>query len=81
MYFNQVVKGPVAESLRKNFFFWICTGLLVFYLLTFPLFGLFKYLAVNYPESILPVYFRIMLVLDCFMYLIFAYAFLWTKPK
>ncbi len=65
---------------RTNPAFWISIGLLIFYLGTFPYYGLFNLLAQKYMHMH-EMYTWVMIFLNYTMYLIFAGVFIWSKPK
>lgn len=65
---------------RQNMLFWVCTGLLVFYLGTFPFYGLKNTLVHDYID-VYWSYYYIVYILNCLMYLLFALGFIWGKPK
>lgn len=80
MYFKNLIHSKRILTFDKELEFWICCGLLLFYLGTFPLFGLYNYFLANYPQE-LRTYYVIMLILNSLMYLLFSFGMLWTKPK
>ena len=65
---------------RRSRMFWVATGLLVFYLLSLPLYGLWNTLVYDYPE-VFNQYWMVTMVLDALMYLFFTFAFIWGKPR
>lgn len=65
---------------KHNILFWVCTGLLVFYLGTFPFYGLRNTLVHNYKDVYLG-YSHIVYILNCLMYLMFTLGFIWGKPN
>jgi len=80
MYFKSLIHTERILTFDKELEFWICCGLLLFYLGTFPMFGLYNYFLNNYPQE-LRIYYVVMLVLNSLMYLLFSFGMLWTKPK
>ncbi len=60
--------------------FWVCMGLVLFYLGTFPYFGLRNKLF-YYHNSIFINYTWAMGILNYIMYSLFALSFIWGKPK
>lgn len=80
MYFKNLIHSKRILTFDKELEFWICCGLLIFYLGTFPMFGLYNYFLNNYPQE-LRVYYVVMLILNSLMYLLFSFGMLWTKPK
>ena len=79
-YFKNLIHSKRILNFTTELEFWICLGLLIFYLCTFPFFGLYNYFLNNYPIEF-RVYYILMLVLNIVMYLIFSIGILWTKPK
>lgn len=75
MFFYQLFAKPKAVILAKEPDFWICTGLLLFYSVTFPLFA-----SANLMKSFPPILANnvqyILIVLNVFLYLLFSIAFL-----
>jgi hypothetical protein len=60
--------------------FWVALGLLVFYLGTFPYFGLYNLLLTKHFK-LLVSYTWVEIFLDYAMYLLFAASFIWGKEK
>ncbi|WP_298118342.1 hypothetical protein [Flavobacterium sp.] len=80
IYFKQLIHSKRILNFDKELEFWLCSGLLLFYLGTFPVFGLYNYFLDNYPND-LKMFYIFMLVLNCLMYTLFSIGMLWTKPK
>lgn len=80
LYFKNLIHSKRILNFTTELEFWICLGLLIFYLCTFPFFGLYNYFLENYPIEF-RFYYIVMLVLNIVMYLIFSFGILWTKPK
>ncbi|MET0463468.1 MAG: hypothetical protein ABW007_09945 [Chitinophagaceae bacterium] len=80
LYFQHIMKTPEIFNLRSSMMFYICTGLLLFYLGSFPFFALFNYLVENYT-AFQKNYYWAMMTLSCLMYLTFTAGFIWSKPK
>lgn len=64
----------------ENSIFWIITGLLLFYLGTFPLFAMFNTLW-DLDKNLFRKYYSVQFILNWLMYLLFTIAFIWGKPK
>ena len=79
-YLLKFINSDDILNYKQNMMFWVSVGLAVFYLGTFPFYALRNTLYYNY-NGIFVVYQSIQLILDCLMYLIFALAFIWGKPK
>lgn len=80
LFFIRLVSGDMILRYSSMMMFWVCLGLFLFYLGSFPLYGMYNTLAAKLP-ALFNNYWKITMVLDCLMYLLFAYAFIWTKPK
>jgi len=79
-YFVFLVTSNNILYFWKDMLFWICTGLLVYYLGTFPYYGLRNTLALNYP-NLFTTYSYIVYILDSLMYIMFTFSFIWGKPN
>lgn len=80
MYFIKLVTSDAIMVYRSVMMFWICLGLLLFYIGTLPLYGMYNTLAGKYP-TLFNNYWIIAMCLDCIMYLLFASSFIWGKLK
>lgn len=80
IYFYQLIKSEQILFFYELSSFWFSLGVLIFYLFTFPFFGMFNYLANNY-RSVHFVYFHIVLILSIITNLLFAASFIWGKEK
>lgn len=65
---------------KENGMFWVCLGLLVFYIGSLPFYGLWNTLRNNYP-TLFNNYWIVQTVLLYCMYLFFAISFIWGKLK
>jgi hypothetical protein len=79
-YFVQLVTSNNILNFWKDMLFWICTGLLVYYLGTFPYYGLRNTLWKNYT-NLYYTYSYIMYILNSLMYLMFTFSFIWGRPS
>ncbi len=77
-YFIVLVTSDEILNFRTNRMFWVCSGLLLYYLGSAPFYGLRSIIISNYPRLMAPFY-TIVLVLNCIMYLMFAISFIWGK--
>lgn len=75
VFFYQLFAKPKAIFLTKEPPFWICTGLLLFYSVTFPFFAFVNYMS-SFPTIITNNLLYILIVLNVFLYLLFSIAFL-----
>lgn len=78
IFYLQLVSSNELLNFRTNRLFWVSLGLLIFYLGTFPFFGLIHVLYKSHYEVYL-VYKNIVMVLDSVMYIMFAISFIWGK--
>jgi hypothetical protein len=79
-FFIQLVTSDDILTFSQNMLFWVSLGALMFYLGTFPYYGLRNSIAYNYREIYI-TYSYIVYILDCFMYLMFIFSFVWGKPN
>ena len=79
-FFLLLISSDDVLQYRTNMMFWICIGLLVYYLGSFPFYGLKNNFAHKYLK-LLKIYNNIALILDCIMYLMFTFSFIWGKPN
>lgn len=80
LFFRIFTKGNKILEYRSTNMFWVCLGLLIFYLLSLPLYGLWNTLAVKHPK-LFDNYWIITMILNYLMYLLFTLSFVWGKPK
>jgi hypothetical protein len=79
-YFITLVTSNHIFSFWKDMLFWICTGLLVYYLGTFPYYGLRNTLLDHY-RNLYITYSYIIYFLNSLMYILFTFSFIWGKPN
>lgn len=65
---------------KTDMMFWVCLGILIFYLGTFPYFGLRNILFLKY-KALFWNYTYLFFILNYIMYLLFAISFIWGKPN
>jgi hypothetical protein len=80
LFFYRFINSSEILAYRSSMMFWISTGLLIFFLGSFPFYGLWNTLAVNYP-TLFNNYWMVAMGLGCVMYLFFCFSFIWGKPK
>ena len=80
IYFFELIKSEEILKFYNKQSFWICLGTLMYYLGSFPFFGMLNYLYQKSPDLHL-IYFEIVLLLATTMYLLFAASFIWGKEK
>jgi hypothetical protein len=78
-FFIRLVTSDGIITFKRNMLFWVSLGLLIFYLGSFPYFALVEFMANKYPDLIY-TYKDITYFLNCFMYLMFTFSFIWGKP-
>ncbi len=79
VHFLYLVNRSGIIGLGRSFIFWVCLGMLVFYLGSFPFYGLWNTL-LNYPV-LFNNYWISQMYLDFMMYLCFIIAFKWGKEN
>ncbi len=79
-YFIQLVFSDAILTFRENMMFWVCLGMFIYYVGCFPYYGLRNTLAVNYPLLYMK-YSYLEYILNCTMYLLFTFSFIWGKPN
>jgi hypothetical protein len=80
MYFYKLTYSERILFFYKEKMFWVALGCLIFYLGTFPYYGIFNLLLKNHYE-LLVSYTWVEIFLDYTMYLLFAASFIWGKEK
>jgi hypothetical protein len=76
----KLAAGNDIIFIKTNMVFWVCMGLLVFYLFSLPFYGMGNYLYNRY-RNIYTSYAHIIYILNYIMYILFTIAFIWGKPK
>lgn len=79
-YYVQLVTSDEILSFRTNMLFWVSAGMLLYYLGTFPFYGLTNTLAAHYKQLYYS-YIYVMYTLNCLMYLMFTLGFIWSNPN
>jgi hypothetical protein len=74
-YFYELFHLPSSVNLVREPAFWICTGLMFFYICSFPLFGLYK-LLYSASSIILANITTILTVMNALLYTLFTVGFL-----
>ena len=80
LFFIQMVKGAGILTFYEDRMFWVCCGLIMFYLGSLPFFGLWNTLAYKYP-GLFNQYWVVQMFLNYGMYLFFIIALLWRKVR
>ncbi len=79
-YFIQLVTSNAILDFKRDMLFWVSTGLLLFYLGTFPFYGL-ENMLYHYYRDVYNDYKFVASILDSSMYIMFAFSFIWGRPK
>lgn len=79
LFFSELVQSNRLLHFNTFVVFWISTGMLIFYLGTFPYYGLFNELGKNLNLFIPAAW--VATSLNYAMYLLFTIGFIWGKPQ
>ncbi|MCW3121404.1 MAG: hypothetical protein JWQ38_896 [Flavipsychrobacter sp.] len=79
-YFIRLVFSDAILTFRKDMMFWVSLGMLMYYMGSFPYYGLRNTLARDY-YSLYVKYSYLEYILNCTMYLMFTFSFIWGKPN
>ncbi len=80
LYFWKLSVSEKILFFYRERMFWVCVGMLFFWLGSLPYYGLFNYMVKNFM-NILPAYAWLMLSLNYLMYTLFAVSFIWGKEN
>lgn len=80
LFFIRFINSEMILKYKQSMMFWVCLGLLIFYLGAFPYFALRNTLFYNF-RSVFDVYSYVSLGLDYLMYICFIIAFICSRPK
>ena len=80
VFFTRLIKSDAILDYRRSMMFWVCCGLMIFYMGSLPFYGLWNTLAFQYPD-VFNVYWIIQIIFDCLMYFFFILGFIWGKVK
>lgn len=80
LFFYGFILSDKVLHYRSSRMFWVCCGLLVFYMGSLPMFGLWNTLATNYP-AVFNRYWMVVMNLNYLMYVSFAISFIWASRK
>jgi hypothetical protein len=78
-FFVHFIQGQAILAFKKDFYFWVSLGVLLFYLGSLPYFGLWNILRQH--TVLFTNYWMVQMSLNCMMYGCFIVAFLCTRPK
>lgn len=80
IFFIKLIRSNEILEYKKDMMFWVSVGLLIFFLGSLPFYGLWNTLRYNYPNGF-NTYWIVQIGFDFIMYIFFALAFIWGKPK
>lgn len=80
-YFKELISSTKILNFYKYPFFYIFSGVLVFYIGSLPFYLLFNFIQEKYYETVFLPYYFVAILFNLLMYTLFAIAFIWTKPK
>jgi hypothetical protein len=81
LYLGTLIRSDELLSYKVNLMFWVCLGVIVFYIATFPYYGLFNTLIKKKYRHIHLAYTWIGCFLNYAMYLLFTIGMICYKPK
>lgn len=76
----EFVKSDAILNPWDSMIFWICISWLQYYLLTFPLYAFYN-LLYNLDKSSFMAYWKVQMILNMLMYLLFFTGIIWTSRK
>lgn len=80
LFFLKFINSNEILGYKFSMMFWVCIGLILFYLGTFPFYALRNTLYLHYKNIFYP-YWDTNFVLNYLMYIFFTLTFIWGKPK
>jgi hypothetical protein len=80
MFFLKFIKSDEILEYRRSMMFWVCLGLIIFYLGSLPFYGL-KTTLYHLDHDFYYLYLYIQFGLNYLMYILFALSFIWGRPK
>ena len=80
MFYVRFINSDDLLAYRQSMMFWVCLGLMVFYLGTLPFYGLRNVLYEQYTQ-IFYLYYYASFILNYLMYNMFIIAFIWARPN
>ena len=80
MFYIQFINSDEVQQYRYSMMFWVCLGMLLFYLGTLPFYGLRNMLYDQYTQ-LFYIYYYASFVLNYTMYIMFIIAFIWARPN
>lgn len=80
IFFSRFIRSDDILHYRTSIMFWVCLGLLLFYVGCMPFFAFRKVLYNDYRDFFY-IYWYVQFCFNYLMYLLFIIAFIWGKPK
>lgn len=80
IFFFRLMRSRQILHFKEDMMFWVSLGLLVFYVVSSPYFGLKQFLYQKHKD-VFWIYYYIQFVVNYLMYLFFCFAFIWGKPR
>lgn len=80
IYLAKFIRSDNIIYYHRHLDFWVTLGLLVYFLGSFPLYAFYNYLYIVENDFFIG-YWKIQMILNMLMYLIFSFAFIWTGIK
>ncbi len=80
MYFTRFTRSDEIIRYKSSMMFWVCVGLMLFYIGAMPFFAFRTALYKQYNDFFY-VYWYVQFGLNYLMYLLFIVSFIWGKPK
>jgi len=80
VFFLKFIASEAILEYRSSMMFWVCVGMLIFYLGSLPFYGLRTSLYYRYP-GLFYIYWYVQFGMNYLMYILFSLAFIWSKQK
>jgi hypothetical protein len=80
IFFINFSKSDAILKYQSSMMFWVCIGLMIFYVGTLPFYGL-RTTLYHLDKHFFYAYWYIQFVLNYLMYTLFVVAFIWGKPN
>lgn len=80
IYFFQFTKTHSRQNYLTYFGFWVCTGYMIYYIGTFPLFAFYN-LLYNWDYDFFLTCWQVQMYLNSTMYLLFSIGLIWTRKE
>ncbi|HEV7779936.1 MAG TPA: hypothetical protein VGO58_01655 [Chitinophagaceae bacterium] len=80
IYFRKFMKSEEIVNYRSSMMFWVCLGLMIFYIGSMP-FSAFRTFLWEKHNDLFYIYWYAQFILGYLMYSLFIVSFIWGKPK